>query len=152
MKLARFLLLFPALALYASALAQSASLTADTNALSPTGGTVMLTASAAYDGQPAALGWSIALPADWSLVSVGGSNLPQVVPDTGATGTLEFAYTTAPADHAMFTVAVSYPPNVSNASAIPTVILRANGKLVTLNPQPVPFTRATSDPHRKSDK
>ena len=53
-----------------AAFAQTASLKADSTALAAGGGSVALTASVSYDGQPAALGWEIALPTDWTLVSV----------------------------------------------------------------------------------
>ncbi len=120
-------------------LAQTASLTADTTALAAGGGSVTLTATVTYDGQPGALGWSIELPADWSLVSVSGANLPGIAPDLGNSGTLEFAYFTIPANRAEFKLAVRYPAGATAAKAIPTVLIRANGKLATLEPAPVEF-------------
>lgn len=150
MKNLRFL---PALALLASvsAFAQSATLTSNTNTLAPAGGNVVLTATANYDGEPGALGWSIALPADWSLVSVVGPNVPAVSPETGATGTLEFAYTNVPANRAEFSVMVRYPANAATASATPTVLVRAGGKLSTLSPAGVEFRAgATNGQHSRN--
>jgi hypothetical protein len=121
----------------ASALAQNATLTADTNTLSPSGGTVSLTATVSYEGEPGAVGWSIVLPADWSLVGVSGPEVPAVSPDAGATGTLEFAYTALPPQQATFVVTVRYPANAPTTAAVPTVLVRANGKLATLSPKPV---------------
>lgn len=121
------------------AFAQNATLKADTTALAPAGGQVTLTASVSYDGQPSALGWAIALPADWTLVGVAGANVPEISPSTGSTGALEFAYTAAPSSRAEFSVVVRYPAGSTTAKAVPTVLVRANGKLATLTPAPVEF-------------
>ena len=133
--------LFATFALCAAtgAVAQTASLKADSTALAAGGGSVALTASVSYDGQPAALGWAIALPTDWTLVSVSGANVPEISPGMGATGTLEFAYTSAPAGKAEFNVVVRYPVGSATAKAVPTVLVRANGKLATLTPAPIEF-------------
>jgi hypothetical protein len=128
-----------ALLVATAAFAQTATLKSDATALSAGGGSVQLSASVAYDGQPGAVGWSIALPADWSLVSVGGANVPEIAPDAGTTGTLEFAYTSAPAGRAEFTVVVKYPAGAKSAKATPTVLVRTAGKLATLNPAAVEF-------------
>ncbi len=122
-----------------AAFAQTASLKADSTALAAGGGSVALTASVSYDGQPAALGWEIALPTDWTLVSVSGANVPEIAPVAGASGTLEFAYTSAPAGKAEFIVIVRYPVGSTTAKAVPTVLVRANGKLATLTPAPIEF-------------
>lgn len=129
---------------FASAFAQTASLTADTTVLSPAGGTVSFTATVSYDGEPGAVGWSIALPADWSLVSVSGADVPAIAPEAGTTGTLEFAYTSVPAQRASFVITVKYPANAPTTSATPTVLVRANGKLSTLAPKPVELTGAAN--------
>ncbi len=121
------------------AFAQTATLNADASALVPSGGRITFTAAVNYDGQPSAVGWAIALPSDWTLVSVSGANVPEIVPDSGSTGTLEFAYTAAPAGRAAFTVVVRYPAGATTAKAVPTVLVRANGKLTTLTPAPVVF-------------
>ena len=123
------------------ALAQNATLQADATALAPAGGQVTLTASVSYDSQPSALGWAIALPGDWTLVSVAGANVPEVSPAAGSTGALEFAYTAAPAAKAEFSVVVRYPAGSSAAKAVPTVLVRAHGKLATLTPAPIEFGR-----------
>ena len=120
-------------------LAQSAVLTAETKALAAGGGTVTLAATANYEGQPGALGWSIALPADWFLVSVSGPNPPGIAPEAGSAGTLEFAYFAIPANRAEFKFVVRYPPGAATAKATPTVLIRANGKLVTLEPAAMAF-------------
>lgn len=113
--------------------AQTASLTTDNPYLARSGGVIALTATVAYEGEPGAIGWSIQLPADWSLVSVSGSDVPQVSPEAGSTGTLEFAYTQLPAGKAGFTVVVRYPENAASTAAKTTVIVRSGGKLTTLD-------------------
>jgi len=135
MKHLRFALL--TLLASASALAQSATLASDTTILSNAGGNVALTAAVNYDGEPGAIGWSIELPADWSLVSVGGPNVPAIAPEAGTTGTLEFAYTAVPTQRAEFTVVVRYPANAKTTTATSTVLVRAGGKLNTVTTQAV---------------
>lgn len=129
----------------ASAVAQTASLTADSTALSPSGGTVALTATVSYDGEPGALGWAIELPADWSFVGVSGPTPPAIVPDAGTTGTLEFAFTAVPAHRAEFTVLVKYPANARSTAATSTVLVRAGGKLNTLTPAPLQLAGVRSN-------
>lgn len=120
-----------------SGFAQTATLTTDNATLAPAGGDVVLTATASYPETPGALGWAIELPADWSLVSVTGVNVPAITPAPGSTGTLEFAYTEVPAHRAEFSVVVRYPAGTSAATAKPTVLVRGNGKLSTLTPPAV---------------
>jgi hypothetical protein len=122
--------------------AQTATLTGNTAALSRSGGTVILTATATYDGTPGALGWSIAVPADWTLVAVTGPNLPGIAPQSGSTGTLEFAFTGVPPQRAEFAVEVRYPAGAGPTPVAATVLVRASGQLVTLKPTPVEFRPA----------
>src|SRR4051812_4883399 len=83
----------------AASYGQSATLTpASSNVAAGT--PVTLTASANYVGSLSAVGWSVTLPEGWSFVSTSGPNPPQVGPQAGATGTLEWAYTNVPADAA----------------------------------------------------
>jgi hypothetical protein len=124
-------------ALTSSGLAQTANLTTRTNDLSPNGGELTLLAALGYNERPAALGWSIPLPAGWSMVRVGGGEGPQVVPEPGTTGTLEFAYTSVPDYMASFAVTVRYPAGSGGAKIASTVIVRANGKVMTLTPDTV---------------
>ncbi len=121
--------------------AQTASFTADTSSLAAGGGFLSFVATATYEGQPGAVGWSIELPKDWSLVSVSGANLPGIASEPGSSGALEFAYITIPADRAEFRLVVRYPAGTMAAKIGPTVLIRANGKLITLAPSPVEFAR-----------
>jgi hypothetical protein len=141
MKCVRF---FPIAVLCAavSAFAQNATLSADNPTLAASGGTVTLTAVASYEGEPGALGWQIELPADWSLVSVSGPDVPAITPEAGTTGTLEFAFTSVPANRSEFAVVVRYPANAAPAAAKSTVLVRAGGKLNTLTPAVVQLSAA----------
>jgi hypothetical protein len=137
MKTFRLLLAASATLAASWAFAQSASLTSDTTVLAQSGGTLVLRATAEYMGEPGALGWAIALPADWSLVAINGPQAPAVAPEAGSTGTLEFAFTAVPAGRAEFSVIVRYPANAPSTQATPTVLVRSGGKLTTLTPAPV---------------
>jgi hypothetical protein len=128
-----------ALSFAVSAFAQTASFTAAPTNLAAAGGEVTLTAIASYEGEPGAIGWSIVLPANWTLVSVNGPNVPAIAPKSGAEGALEFAYTAVPARRAEFRVTVRYPAGVPTAKATSTAIVRTAGNLKTLMPPPVIF-------------
>lgn len=138
MKTLRFALL--SIVLAATAFAQSASLKANGTKLAADGGTVQLTASVNYDGEPGAIGWSIALPPDWKLAGISGPNVPTVAPEVGSTGTLEFAFSAIPTGRVEFSILVTYPSGTATAKAAPTVLVRKDGKLTTLTPAPVEFS------------
>jgi len=144
------LLLASLFAAASAAFAQTASLTADNTSLAPSGGTVALKAAASYEGTPGALGWEIALPADWTLVSVSGPNVPSIAPDAGTAGTLEFAYTSIPTERAEFTVLVRYPANTATATATPTLLVRGGGKLTTVTPPAVQLRAPNIDTARRA--
>ena len=130
--------------------AQNASLTTDTPVLAPSGGTLVLRAAADYADEPGAVGWSIKLPADWSLVSINGPHVPDIRPEAGTTGELEFAFTSIPANRAEFSVIVRYPANSPSTEATSTALIRASGKLATLTPAPVQLRGVDIGGERKS--
>ena len=130
--------------------AQNASLSTDTPVLAPSGGTLVLRAAADYANEPGAVGWSIKLPGDWSLVSINGPHVPDIRPEAGTTGELEFAFTNIPANRAEFSVIVRYPANSPSAEATSTVLIRASGKLATLTPAPVQLRGVDTGGERKS--
>ena len=89
------------------------------------GGGTGATADAAFL-TPTALGFLFNIPAGWALVSTGGANVPQTAPLVGTTATLEYAYTSFPANVASFTVTVSYPAGlVGNQTITPEAIYRS---------------------------
>ena len=142
MKTIRLLLATPVALAASFAFAQTASLSSDISVLAHSGGTLVLRATADYPAEPGALGWAIALPADWSLVALNGPQMPAIAPAAGSTGTLEFAFTTVPANRAEFSVLVRYPANAASTQATSTVLVRSGGKLTTLTPAPVPLKAA----------
>jgi hypothetical protein len=115
--------------------AQSAALTPASANVSG-GTTVTLTASANYVGAPSAVGWSVTLPEGWSFVGTSGPNPPQVAPQAGATGTLEWAYTNVPADVAVFVITVKAAGKPGTVQLPAKVLLRANGKQQTVEVTP----------------
>ena len=139
-------------ALTSNVVAQTASVSVDNPNLAPGGGGVVLTASVAYDGQPGALGVAVQLPVGWTLVSVAGVNVPAIAPESGSTGTLEFAYTQVPANGVRFSLVVRYPEKAVSASVVPTVLVRSNGKLATLLPAPIAFRGAEAKPDEAAER
>lgn len=81
------------------------------------------------------------MPTSWSLVKVDGDSVPQVVPEPGTTGTLEFAYSTVPNYMANFKVTVRYPAGTGRVKITSVVIVRIDGRLITLTPAPVDLHR-----------
>lgn len=134
-----FLALFIGLATAILGVAQTATLKADRIWLTASAGTVSLTAAATYDGQPSALAWSVALPEHWSFVDMAGPDVPAVAPAAGATGVLEFAFTTAPANRAEFVIRVRHESNDEPNAIVSSVILRKDGKLTNIAVAPVQF-------------
>jgi hypothetical protein len=140
MKILRFLLLFSWGAAL-PALAQPAEFRADVARLSSAGGQVTLTAAVAYEKAPGAFGWSISLPAGWKLVAVGGPHVPAVAPEAGSTGQLDFAYTSVPGGRAEFSLVVSYPGGTEAGRLAAEVLIRRDGKLITLTPADISLPR-----------
>ena len=98
----------------------TATLTASPTAFGATAGQNGFSASIRYAAgvTPTALGFTGNLPEGWAQVSTGGAQAPQIRPPRGATGALEYAYTTSPATPATFTVTVSYPAGLSGNRTI----------------------------------
>lgn len=118
---------------------QSATLTADAPAVTA-GSMLTLTASANYSGTPNAVGWSVTLPAGWSFVSTAGPDAPQVGPQAGATGALEWAYADVPAGAARFRFTVKTGSNPGPAQLQAKVFLRVDGKQHDVDVAPLGVT------------
>jgi hypothetical protein len=67
---------------------------------------------------PAALGFTVNLPAGWTVNNVGGANVPSIAPNPGDSGQLGFGYFSFPANHATFTVTLDYPPGLTGDQTI----------------------------------
>jgi hypothetical protein len=111
----------------AASYGQSATLTPLSSNASG-GAVVTLSAAASYTGRPGAVGWMVTLPEGWSYVGTAGLNPPQVAPQEGATGTLEWAYTTVPPDAGVFIIVLKAGRRTGPAILHGRVLLRADGK------------------------
>ena len=89
---------------------------------------------------PTALGFLFNLPAGWALVSTGGANVPQTVPVVGTTASLEYAYSSFPANSASFTVTVSYPAGLPLVNQTITASAIYRSPLSNLTVAPLVFT------------
>ena len=100
--------------------AQTATLTSSASTYPATAGQVTLSVSINYTSvaAPTALGFTIELPSGWALVSTSGTNVPEIRSRAGDVGALEFAYASAPAGSASFTVVVSHPAGMSGNQTI----------------------------------
>ncbi|MEY4005093.1 MAG: hypothetical protein RLZZ221_1189 [Verrucomicrobiota bacterium] len=100
--------------------AQTATLTSSASTYPATAGQVTLSVSINYASvaAPTALGFTIELPSGWALVSTSGTNVPEIRSRAGDVGALEFAYASAPAGSASFTVVVSHPASMSGQQTI----------------------------------
>ncbi len=100
--------------------AQTATMTAGTSTYPAIAGQVTLGVSINYASvaAPTALGFTIELPSGWALVSTSGTNVPEIRSRAGDVGALEFAYASAPAGSASFTVVVSHPASMSGQQTI----------------------------------
>jgi len=109
------------------------------------GGTVTITNTLSYTGTTTSLGWSVTT-AGWSFVSVGGDNMPQVVPSVGTTGTLEFAWTTPPASPVTFTYTMNVPAGTTDEQILTaSAIVRISGLspvTITVTPSPLVVAKA----------
>lgn len=101
-------------------------------ALAAGGGELVLDVTIDYGAAPAALGLSLDLPKGWSLVGVAGEAKPVIVPDAGTTDKLDFAWLTAPAQSASFSITVRYPANSGGTTLAGKAMLRRDGKSLDL--------------------
>lgn len=121
--------------------AQSVTLAADLPAVSA-GSVLRLTASVAYPVTPGAVGWAITLPEGWSFVATAGPDVPQVGPQDGATGTLEWAYAEVPAGAARFSFTVKTSGRPGALQVMAKVFLRVDGRQQTIEATPVKISVA----------
>lgn len=142
MNLKKFTALLAACFAASFGFAQSATLTADRSAASA-GEVVTVTASVTYAGTPGAMGWSVTLPAGWSYVATSGPNVPSIAPQEGATGTLEWAYTDAPAGAARFSFSVKAAGKPGTQQVSGKALLRADGKQTTAEAAPITISVAS---------
>jgi hypothetical protein len=103
------------------------------------GSTVTITNTLTFPGTPSGLGWSVTLPAGWSLVAEAGA-AGDVRPLAGDSGTLEWAWTTIPASPVSFSYTLSVPAGASGEQLIAAdAIIRSGGTVsrVPVSPHPL---------------
>lgn len=81
------------------------------------GSTVTLTNTLTYTGAATSLGWLLTLPTGWSYASGGGTE-GEVKPAVGATGTVEWVWTTPPVNGLTFTCTLNVPAGETAAKAL----------------------------------
>lgn len=106
-----------------------------------------------YTGTASALGLNIdGVPAGWSFASVSGSNVPQVAPNSGDTGSFGFTYTSIPSSPASFSFTVNYPAGLSGNQTFSGIsgIFRIGGVSstpsasdISISPPPAPSVNSS---------
>jgi hypothetical protein len=107
------------------------------------GGTVTITNTITYVGTATGLGWQVLLPDGWSFAS--GSDTPgQTKPAVGATGSLEWTWTTIPASPVTFTYTLNVPANAFGSqelAALAIVQLGGDPLHILAKPDPLIVTQ-----------
>jgi len=101
-----------------------------------------------YGGTLSAVGVELSLPTDWSLVSVGGTDVPAILPLPGAKGTLEFAWITPPVSPIRFTCTVHVPGDACGVKPLTSRVKyrRLDGELIEpVQPDPLIFRGCLAD-------
>ncbi|MEY4006700.1 MAG: hypothetical protein RLZZ221_2796, partial [Verrucomicrobiota bacterium] len=102
--------------------AQTLSVSPVAATIGTSAGTVTLTVTLNYSGTMSSIGFQIgSVPANWSFVSKGGANPPEVAPFVGEMGSFGFAYTSIPASPARFEFTVAYPAGLSGSQVFSSV-------------------------------
>jgi len=96
--------------------AQSVSVSPVASTIDTTAGRVTLAVTLTYTGTISSIGFQIgSVPANWTFVSKGGANPPEVAPFAGEMGAFGFAYTSIPASPARFEFTVAYPAGLAGS-------------------------------------
>ncbi len=105
------------------------------------GGTLTVVNTLAFTGGPASLGWLVTLPAGWSYA--GGTGEPEVKPLSGATGQLEWAWTTIPTSPVTFTYRLTVPAGETlDRTLTAQALVRENSLTRTATPAALPLGSA----------
>lgn len=101
---------------------QSVSVSPVAATIGTTAGTVTLSVTLTYTGTMSSIGFQIgSVPANWTFVSKGGANPPEVAPFSGEMGSFGFAYTSIPASPARFEFTVAYPAGLAGSQVFSSV-------------------------------
>lgn len=116
----------------ATAWAQTATITPAATTYAATGGSLSFAVSITFS-EPAAsvgsVGVGLRAPTGWSFSAMEGLSRPQVAPIEGNTGTMDFAYTSAPASPINFSFTLNYAAGLSGPQVFTNgqAIVRVSG-------------------------
>lgn len=103
------------------------------------GGIVTISNTFSYSGTATGLGWRAELPAGWSYAGGDGAE-GDVKPAIGATGTLEWAWTSPPPSPVTFTYTLNVPAGeVAARNLTATALMQVVGSAVTVAAAPGPL-------------
>jgi alpha-tubulin suppressor-like RCC1 family protein len=103
------------------------------------GVTVTITNTLSYSSPAGGLGWSATIPPGWSYAG-GGVGEGDVKPAVGATGTLDWAWTTPPPSPVTFTYTLNVPPGETGTRTVAAnAIARLGGEPQTVAVSPNPL-------------
>lgn len=112
------------------------------------GGTVTITTTLTYTIPASALGWSVVLPDGWDYASTAGDDVADIKPKVGDTGTLSWAFTSAPQSPVSFTYTLNVPAGTTGDVPLTAQVLffdTDNGQsTVAVTPSPLILTPAPS--------
>jgi len=103
------------------------------------GSAITLTATMTYSGQPGTVVWRVLPPADWQLVAQ-ASQAPASAPSVGATGLLEWRWTTLPPSPVTISYTLSVPPETLGPKSVTAQVQVTNGEItgsVLAKPDPL---------------
>jgi subtilase family serine protease len=119
------------------------------------GGAVTVSNTLTYAGTATGLAWSVLLPSGWSFATGGGAQ-GDVKPATGATGLLEWAWTSIPASPVSFTYTLNVPAGTTGEQQLAALLVLRRADLsgavnVAVRPDPLvvrPTTHHGADTDR----
>lgn len=101
---------------------QTVSVSPVASTIGTSAGTVTLSVTLTYSGSMGSIGFQIgSVPPNWTYVSKGGANPPEVAPFSGEMGSFGFAYTSFPASPARFEFTVAHPAGLSGSQVFSAV-------------------------------
>jgi hypothetical protein len=101
---------------------QTVSVSPVASTIGTSAGTVTLSVTLTYSGSMGSIGFQIgSVPPNWTYVSKGGANPPEVAPFSGEMGSFGFAYTSIPASPARFEFTVAHPAGLSGSQVFSAV-------------------------------
>lgn len=111
------------------------------------GGTVTISNTITYTGTPTGLMWHVLLPDGWSYATASGA-VGETKPTVGATGLLDWIWTTVPASPVTFTYTLNVPVGTTGTKTLTSLeTLTQNGVGLSVLAQPDPLSVFAQGPH-----